>query len=202
MNNLAKSILKISGDEFSNNIFDLLIVFFFRDLEERLAQLEEDNSKKYDEIKQLESNVGLIKAESHQYQAELTVINQLFSEILLGFNNTQEIDLDKLQKHLEQHHGLLQDIVVNEVASVSYALPKVLLDLVNQVEAKRNAEETEIKLQSGNLAATEEEAGKRLYFLTISSFLVIEKFLKFTNILISFNSNFISEFTNVIYVKN
>ncbi|KAJ8951638.1 hypothetical protein NQ318_012308 [Aromia moschata] len=108
-----------------------------RDLDERMNLLEADNSKKYDEIKTLESNLGLSKAECRQYQAELAVINQLFSEILLGFNSSQDINLDKLQKHLEEHHDLLQNIVSSEISSeVSYALPKVLLDLLNQINTK------------------------------------------------------------------
>ncbi|VEN41292.1 unnamed protein product, partial [Callosobruchus maculatus] len=121
-----------------------------KELQERMDKAEADNSKKYDEIKHLESNLGLAKAESRQYQAELTVINQLFSEILLGFNNSQEIDLDKLQKQLEDHHDLLQDIVVNEVSSeVSYALPKLLLDLLNNTDTNKhcdiNMEKTEVE---------------------------------------------------------
>ncbi|XP_060519891.1 cilia- and flagella-associated protein 58 [Cylas formicarius] len=101
---------------------------------ERISELEASNSRQYDEIKSLESNLGLAKAECRQYQAELTAINQLFSEILLGFNNSQGIDLDKLTRHLEDHHELLQNIVVNEISSAySAVLPKVLLDLVHQV---------------------------------------------------------------------
>lgn len=137
---------------------------FNRELQERITELEDDNSKKYDEIKQLESNVGFAKAESRQYQAELTVINQLFSEVLLGFNSSQEIDLDKLQKHLEQHHDLLQDIVINEVESeTTYALPKVLLDLVNQVEAKTVEERPHEDVQIRNLETIEEETGRLLF---------------------------------------
>ncbi|XP_030767729.1 cingulin [Sitophilus oryzae] len=108
-----------------------------REFEERIVELEELNSKNYDEIKSLESNLGLSKAECRQYQAELTVINQLFSEILLGFNSSQDIDLDKLVKHLEQHHELLQNIVFSELSSESSsALPKILLDLVNEVNSR------------------------------------------------------------------
>ncbi|XP_050312067.1 uncharacterized protein LOC126747453 [Anthonomus grandis grandis] len=101
------------------------------ELEERISQLEGQNSANYDEIKSLESNLGLSKAESRQYQAELAVINQLFSEILLGFNSTQDIDLDKLTKNLEDHHALLQTIITTPESSSK--LPKVLLDLVHQV---------------------------------------------------------------------
>lgn len=115
-------------------------VFVYRELQERIDVLETENSDKYDEIKSLESNLGLANAETRQYQAELAAINQLFSEILLGFNNTQDIDLDKLTQLLEEHHDLLKNIVVNESsAQISSALPKVLLDLVNQVNNKQTA---------------------------------------------------------------
>ncbi|KAF7282782.1 hypothetical protein GWI33_001930 [Rhynchophorus ferrugineus] len=108
---------------------------------ERIDELEEMNSKKYDEIKALESNLGLANAESRQHQAELTVINQLFSEILLGFNNNQDIDLDKLMVTLKDHHELLQNMVVSELSSASSsALPKVLLDLVSQVSAQEHCD--------------------------------------------------------------
>ncbi|CAH0545844.1 unnamed protein product [Brassicogethes aeneus] len=113
---------------------------------ERITQLETENSNKYDEIKSLQSDYGLSKAECREYQAELAVINQLFSQILLGFNNTQAqgIDLDKLKTLLEENHGLLQNIVVNEISKeVSSILPKVLLDLVNQVKEKDLVEETD-----------------------------------------------------------
>lgn len=47
------------------------------ELEERIAALEVDNSKKYDQITALESNLGLAKAECRQVQAEMAVINQV-----------------------------------------------------------------------------------------------------------------------------
>lgn len=72
--------------------------------------------------------------------------------------------MDKLQKHLEQHHDLLQDIVINEVESeTTYALPKVLLDLVNQVEAKTVEERPHEDVQIRNLETIEEETGRLLF---------------------------------------
>ncbi|KAL3274927.1 hypothetical protein HHI36_019705 [Cryptolaemus montrouzieri] len=107
------------------------------DLQERIENLEKSNSDKYDSIKTLESSLGLAKAEGRQYQAELTVINQLFSHILLAFNNSPDLDLDKLLKQLEDNHDLLKDIVSNEISSeVSSALPKVLLDLVDKISSE------------------------------------------------------------------
>lgn len=54
----------------------------------------------------------------------------------MGFNNANDVDLDKLTKLLEENHDLLQDIVINEDSGSSSALPKVLLDLVNQINDK------------------------------------------------------------------
>ncbi|RZC40126.1 Macoilin domain containing protein [Asbolus verrucosus] len=113
------------------------------ELAENLERLEEENSKKYDEIKTLESNLGLTKAECRQYQAELSVINQLFSQILLGLNTGQEIDIDKLIKLLEENHYLLQDIAINEESNQVSALPKVLLDLVSEVSDKDSSKESD-----------------------------------------------------------
>ena len=60
------------------NQFDVLSwLNVCRELNENLERLEEENSKKYDEIKNLESNLGLTKAECRQYEAELSVINQV-----------------------------------------------------------------------------------------------------------------------------
>lgn len=138
----------------------------YREAKERIVELEEVNSNNYDEIKTLESNFGLAKAESRQYQAELAVINQLFSEILLGFNtsqvrvktnfswyinkaNLQDIDLDKLIRHLEDNHALLQNIASGEKSSESsFALPKVLLDLVHQVHNPNDQTVDDNRLQT------------------------------------------------------
>lgn len=65
---------------------------------------------------------------------------QLFSQILVSFNNDQDIDLDKLIRTLEENHDLLKDIVTNEESTEVSALPKVLLDLVNRVNM--NGEQT------------------------------------------------------------
>lgn len=57
----------------------------------------------------------------------------------MGFNNGQDVDLDKLIKLLEENHDLLQDIVINDESSSTSALPKMLLDLVNQINDKDEA---------------------------------------------------------------
>lgn len=73
---------------------------------------------------------------------------QLFSQLLLGFNNNQEIDIEKLIKLLEENHFLLQNIAINEESNQVSALPKVLLDLLNEVNASQDDESAKISAES------------------------------------------------------
>lgn len=58
---------------------------------------------------------------------------QLFSQVLLGYKNKQ--DLDKLVHRLEENHGLLTQMAGREDGSeASSELPKLLLQLVSQVD--------------------------------------------------------------------
>lgn len=125
----------------------------------RIEELEKENSSKYDAVKSLESQLGLTKAECKELQAEMAIINQLFSHILMGFNNSQDIDLNKLIKILEENHDLLSKIAINEESTeISTALPKTLLDLVNQIDD----EEQQKNLHDDNkrLETIVEETGK------------------------------------------
>lgn len=119
--------------------------------------METETSSKYDTIKNLESQLGLSRAECKELQAEMGVINQLFSQILLGFNNSQDIDLDKLIRILEENHDLLSKIAINEESTeISTALPKTLLDLVNQMNRSPNDRQS----SSNKLETIVEETGK------------------------------------------
>lgn len=62
---------------------------------------------------------------------------QLFSQILISFNNDQDVDLDSMIKILEENHDLLTNIVINDESNQTFALPKVLLDLVKQVNENK-----------------------------------------------------------------
>lgn len=58
---------------------------------------------------------------------------------MLGYKNKQ--DLDKLVHRLEENHGLLTQMAEKENGSeVSSELPKLLLELVNQIDEKDNSE--------------------------------------------------------------
>lgn len=72
---------------------------------------------------------------------------QLFSQILISFNNDQDIDLDNMIKTLEENHDLLTKIVSNDESNETSALPKVLLDLIKRVnESKKDNRDNEDEL--------------------------------------------------------
>lgn len=129
---------------------------FSREQEVRIEELEEKDSTKYDLIKNLESQLGLSKAECKELQSEMAVINQLFSQILLGFNSSQDVDLDELVTTLEENHDLLSKIAINEESTeISAALPKTLLDLVKRIKYKEKPEEDK-QTKSGNSSESQE----------------------------------------------
>lgn len=144
-------------------VFQHFFFFFFiiyRENQTRIEELEKENSAKYDAIKNLESQLGLSHAECKQLQSEMGVINQLFSQILLGCNNSQDMDLEKLIKILEENHDLLSKIAIDEESTeISTVLPKTLLDLVNRMNQQEQPNEKEDN-SPNKLETIVEETGK------------------------------------------
>ncbi|XP_038212485.1 paramyosin [Zerene cesonia] len=121
-----------------------------RDLDEQKALYEAEHARCNDlnsEIEEMKSKiVGLeetiedknneifsCKEEMDGIKSEMAVVHKLFSQVLLGYKTKR--DLDKLVKLLEENHGILTHMAEQENGSqVSSALPKLLLELVNQVE--------------------------------------------------------------------
>ncbi|XP_026493877.2 uncharacterized protein LOC113399065 [Vanessa tameamea] len=125
-----------------------------RDLEEQKLLLEAETNKTTEltnKIEELETKISdleetvddknnLISAsreETRGLKAEMLVINKLFSQVLLGYKNKQ--DLDKLVHRLEENHGLLTQMAGRENGSeVSTELPKLLLEIVSQIDEDDN----------------------------------------------------------------
>ncbi|RVE42522.1 hypothetical protein evm_012830 [Chilo suppressalis] len=138
-----------------------------RELEEQklLYQAEVNKSKKLtDKVNELEgkvdtlietienknSEISTCQDVSVGLKAEMTVVNKLFSEVLLGYKTKN--DLDKLVHRLEENHGILTQMAERENDSeASTALPKLLLEIVNQVEEgeeEKKEESTEEKSET------------------------------------------------------
>lgn len=76
---------------------------------------------------------------------------QLFSQVLLGYKNKQ--DLDTLVHRLEENHGILTHMAGKENGlEASSELPKLLLELVSQIdEHSTNIHETTTDSEKGKL---------------------------------------------------
>lgn len=76
--------------------------------------------------------------------------------------------MDKLIKTLEENHDLLTDIVVNEESNeLSSALPKVLLDLISQVNNKNKGNFSDRQCESNQattLSTIVEESGELIVY--------------------------------------
>lgn len=102
-------------------------------LTDKVKELEEKVDELIETIDNKNSQISVSKDESVGLKAEMTVVNKLFSEVLLGYKTKK--DLDKLVHRLEENHGILTQMAERENDSeASTALPKLLLEIVNQVE--------------------------------------------------------------------
>ncbi|XP_011137163.1 myosin-2 heavy chain isoform X2 [Harpegnathos saltator] len=100
--------------------------------EEELKKTEEKVDAQASEITNLESQLGLTKADCRDLQNQMSLINGLFTQMLLGASSA-DMDLDRLTQLLQENHELISDIA-REESTEAAALPKLLLDLVEQVE--------------------------------------------------------------------
>ncbi|XP_018054349.1 PREDICTED: centriolin isoform X3 [Atta colombica] len=101
-------------------------------LEEELKRAEDKVDAQDSEITNLESQLGLTKADCRDLQNQMSLINGLFTQMLLGASSA-DMDLDRLTQLLQENHDLISDIA-REESTEAAALPKLLLDLIEQVE--------------------------------------------------------------------
>ncbi|CAO1432777.1 unnamed protein product [Diamesa tonsa] len=106
--------------------------------------LENNVQAKSTDIGLLESEIGFIKSEKAQVQSEMNAVNQLISQVLLGFNaNGNNVDIDKLVSMLEQNRDFLNDMALKEefeCIEEGAFLPKLLYDLFVQVNQPKSDE--------------------------------------------------------------
>ncbi|XP_014207557.1 trichohyalin [Copidosoma floridanum] len=103
-----------------------------RSLEEELGKTEDKVDSQDSEILSLESQLGLAKADCRDLQNQMTLINSLFSQMLLGASS---LDLDRLTRLLQENHDLITGMA-KEKGTEAAALPKLLLDIVEQVDGR------------------------------------------------------------------
>ncbi|CAB3255791.1 unnamed protein product [Arctia plantaginis] len=108
-----------------------------KDLVEKVEELESRIDSLIETIETKNSQISSCQEETNGLRAEMAVVNKLFSQVLLG-NKTKQ-DLDMLAHRLEENHGILTQMAERENGSeMSSALPKLLLELVSQVDERED----------------------------------------------------------------
>lgn len=78
--------------------------------------------------------------------------------MLMGFNGTNNIDIDRLTTMLEENRTLLNDMATKEVnCSDGATLPKLLFELVQQAALENNSSSVEFILDDSTSSTTTEK---------------------------------------------
>lgn len=109
-------------------------------LKERFGNTSEELEKEKLENQNLERNLRMSMAKSKDFENELALMNNMFTQMLLGpFNTGTDTDLDKLTEFLQENHQLITELTTKEESSeIASAFPKLLLDLLTQVDGTEN----------------------------------------------------------------
>jgi hypothetical protein len=119
------------------------------EFEQQLAEMKVSLSQKEEENSNLQIQLDDSYDKSQGLANELSHINNLFTQMLVGSTAT-DMDLDKLTRLLQENHDLITEITIKEDSSEAAAiLPKLLLDLVTQVD-------------SGNASTSSSPTGERI----------------------------------------
>ena len=111
------------------------------ELEEKIAKLEQELREQTDKNVDLELQLGDSVAECRNLSNHMSRINELFTQMLLGAVTSNDMNLDKMTRLLHENHDLIADITSKGCGSDhAPALPKLILDLLNQIERENSSE--------------------------------------------------------------
>lgn len=107
-----------------------------KELEAKIETLENTLQQNEDELEKTKDDLFSSTAQNSSLNSQMTLINNLFSHMLVR----PEVDLDRLTRHLNEHHGLITDLTMtgdsNEVAAL-------LMDLAEQMDKEKESDEKE-----------------------------------------------------------
>ncbi|XP_066993861.2 putative leucine-rich repeat-containing protein DDB_G0290503 [Anabrus simplex] len=107
------------------------------ELEIRVKELENAIAQRNNTVSDLQDQLSDSLDQSRNLSNELALINNIFTQILVG----SDTDLDKLIKVLQENHDLMTEITTNEESDDTAAsLPKLLLNLISQVNTSCNGD--------------------------------------------------------------
>ncbi|XP_030383453.1 putative ciliary rootlet coiled-coil protein 2 [Scaptodrosophila lebanonensis] len=104
-----------------------------KNLEERNQTLLKEVEGANNELARLKEECSEHKFEKRALKEEMGAVNMLFSQMVMGFNGKNNLDIDRLTKMLEENRDLLNEMTQAEGScSDGATLPKLLFELVEQ----------------------------------------------------------------------
>ncbi|XP_065357800.1 227 kDa spindle- and centromere-associated protein [Calliphora vicina] len=112
--------------------------------QEKSKNLEERNQNLMQEIETANNELACLRDEckEHKFEKaalkeEIGAVNTLFSQMVMGFNGKNNLDIDRLTTMLEENRTLLNDMATKECTDGA-TLPKLLFELVEQATQDGN----------------------------------------------------------------
>ncbi|KAM7351209.1 uncharacterized protein ACRADG_004154 [Cochliomyia hominivorax] len=114
--------------------------------QEKSKTLEERNQNLMKEIDLANNELACLRDEckEHKFEKaalkeEIGAVNTLFSQMVMGFNGKNNLDIDRLTTMLEENRTLLNDMATKECTDGA-TLPKLLFELVEQARQDKKTE--------------------------------------------------------------
>ncbi|KAK6627174.1 hypothetical protein RUM44_009651 [Polyplax serrata] len=130
------------------------------DLRTQLQASQRQTNFEREECECLDRELRLTVARCKDLENEISLINNMFTQMLLGpFNTGQETDLDKLTELLQENHDLIAEMTTKEDGSeIASVLPKLLLDLITQVDRMNVRKEENEMIESCDTISEQSES--------------------------------------------
>lgn len=124
-----------------------------------MITLQADVEKLSSEVWETKGKLTETKSLANQFETEISTINKLSSQILMGFSSGSDINIDKLTEVLDENRELLSEMTINEGTTEGSVLPKLLFDLVIQSKTTDVDDDDDQQPSTSNVATTKEIIG-------------------------------------------
>ncbi|ALC38513.1 CG4213 [Drosophila busckii] len=124
-----------------------------KSLEERNQTLLQELETANAELAKLREECGELKYEKRTLKEQVGAVNMLFSQLVLGFNVNNNLNIDRLTQMLEENRDLLNEMTQAEGScSDGATLPKLLFELVEQASSSADQQQLEPSVDSTDSA--------------------------------------------------
>ncbi|XP_052837944.1 uncharacterized protein LOC128253530 [Drosophila gunungcola] len=129
-----------------------------KNFEERNQSLLKEVETANEELAKLREECSEHKFEKRLLSEQVGAVNLLFSQLIMGFNDKSNMDIDRLNRMLEENRQLLNQMTQAEGnCSDGATLPKLLFELVEQATGHGDCAEESEKSRSATPTPTNED---------------------------------------------